>query len=59
VALTDLLDAGERIATEARALGTVGAAGFSGEQVAQLQVLAKARKDAEFAQFVDRITKPV
>ena len=54
-----LLDAGGRIATEARALGTVGTAEFSSEQVAQLQVLAKARKDAEFAQFVNRITKPV
>jgi dimethylaniline monooxygenase (N-oxide forming) len=54
-----LLDAGERIATEARALGTVGTAGFSSEQVAQLQARAKARKDSEFAEFVDRITKPV
>ncbi|HYY29032.1 MAG TPA: NAD(P)-binding domain-containing protein [Chthoniobacterales bacterium] len=54
-----LLDAGDRIATEARALGTVVTAGFPSEQVAQLQVLAKARKNSEFAEFVDRITKPV
>ena len=54
-----LLDAGERVATEARVLGTVGTAEFSSEQVAQLQVLAEARKDAEFAEFVDRITKRV
>jgi dimethylaniline monooxygenase (N-oxide forming) len=54
-----LLDAGERIATEARALGTVRTAGFSSEQVAHLQILTKARKDSEFAEFVDWITKPV
>lgn len=50
--------AGERIATEARALGTVVGAAFSSNEVTQLQALAAARKDLEFAEFVDSITKP-
>jgi dimethylaniline monooxygenase (N-oxide forming) len=53
-----LQDAGERIATEARAIGTVVSPRFSSEEVAQLQALAAARKDLKFAEFVDRITKP-
>jgi dimethylaniline monooxygenase (N-oxide forming) len=53
-----LLGAGERVATEARGLGTVSGAAFSSEQVAKLQALAAARQDSNFAEFVDRITKP-
>ena len=53
-----LQDAGERIPTEARALGTVVSPRFSSEEVAQLQALAAARKDLQFAEFVDWITKP-
>ncbi|MBV8377508.1 MAG: NAD(P)-binding domain-containing protein [Verrucomicrobia bacterium] len=52
-----LRDAAERVATESRVLGTVRSAVFSSEQVAQLQVLADARRDSEFARFVDRIAK--
>ena len=50
-----LPNAGERIAAEARALGTVGSSTFSSEQVAQLQSLAAAGKDPDFAEFVKRI----
>jgi dimethylaniline monooxygenase (N-oxide forming) len=50
-----LLDAGERIATEAKALGTVVSPRFSSEEVAQLQALVAARKDLKFAEFVDRV----
>jgi dimethylaniline monooxygenase (N-oxide forming) len=53
-----LQNAGERIATEAQALGTVANPRFSSEEVVQLQALAAARKDLEFAEFVDRIAKP-
>jgi len=53
-----LQDAGERIAREARAVGTVVSSKFSSEEVAQLQALAVACKDLKFAEFVDRITKP-
>ena len=45
------------IAAEARALGTAVNSTFSSEQVAQLQDLAAARKDPEFAEFVSRIPK--
>jgi hypothetical protein len=51
-----LPNAAERIAAEAEALGTVVSSAFSSEQVAQLQDLAAARKDPDFAEFVDRIT---
>ena len=51
-----LPNAGERIASEARALGTVVSSTFSSEQVAQLHALAAARKDSNFAEFVDRST---
>jgi hypothetical protein len=47
------------VASGSKCCVTVGTAGFSSEQVAQLQALTKACKDAEFAQFVNRITKPV
>ena len=50
-----LPNAGERIAAEARALGTVVSSTFSSEQAAQLHALAAARKDSNFAEFVDRI----
>jgi dimethylaniline monooxygenase (N-oxide forming) len=53
-----LQDAGERIATEAKALGTVVSSRFSIEEVAQLQALAGARKDPKFVEFVDRVTQP-
>ena len=53
-----LQDAGERIATEAKALGTVVSPRFSTEEVAQLQALAVARKELKFAEFVDRVTQP-
>jgi dimethylaniline monooxygenase (N-oxide forming) len=46
-----------RIAAEARALGTVSST-FSSEQVAQLEDLAVARKDLDFAEFVSSIPKP-
>jgi dimethylaniline monooxygenase (N-oxide forming) len=52
-----LRDAEERIATEARAIGTVVGPRFSSEEVEQLQALAAARNDLQFAEFVDRITK--
>ena len=51
-----LLDASERIATEAKALGTVVSPKFSSEEVAQLQALVTARKDLRFAEFVDLIS---
>jgi dimethylaniline monooxygenase (N-oxide forming) len=47
-----------RIAAEARAVGAAVSSTFSSEQVAQLQDLAAARKDPEFAEFVSCITKP-
>ena len=52
-----LHDIEARIAAEARAVGTAVSSTFSSEQVAQLQDLAAARKDSEFAEFVSRITK--
>jgi dimethylaniline monooxygenase (N-oxide forming) len=52
-----LQDIEARIAAEARAVGTAVSSTFSSEQVAQLQDLAAARKDPEFAEFVSRITK--
>jgi hypothetical protein len=52
-----LHDSEARIAAEARALGTAVSSTFSSDQVAQLQDLAAARKDPEFAEFVSRITK--
>jgi hypothetical protein len=51
-----LHDIEARIA-EARAVGTPVSSTFSSEQVAQLEDLAVARKDPEFAEFVSRITK--
>jgi dimethylaniline monooxygenase (N-oxide forming) len=51
-----LPNAGERIAAEARALRTVGNSAFTSEEAAQLQALAAARKDPDFAEFVERIT---
>ena len=54
----DLLhDIEARIAAEAQASGTAVGSSFSNEQVSQLQDLAAARKDPEFAEFVCRITK--
>jgi hypothetical protein len=52
-----LPNAGERIAAEARALGTVGNPAFSSEEAAQLQALAAARKDSDFSELVKRITR--
>jgi thioredoxin reductase len=52
-----LPEAGERIEAEAKALGTVVSSEFSAEQVAQLRILAAARKEKAFTEFVDRITK--
>jgi hypothetical protein len=52
-----LPEAGERIESEAKALGTVVSSEFSGEQVAQLRTLAAAREETAFTEFVDRITK--
>jgi len=46
-----------RVAAEARAVGTAVGSTFSNEQVSQLQDLATARKDPEFAEFVSRTTK--
>jgi hypothetical protein len=46
-----------RVAAEARAVGTTVGSTFSSDQVSQLQDLAAARKDPEFAEFVSRITK--
>ena len=51
-----LSEAGDRVADEARELGTVCSSTFSSEQVAQLEVLAAARKDPEFAKFVELLT---
>jgi len=51
-----LHDIEARIAAEARAVGTDSST-FSSEQVAQLQDLAAARKDPEFAEFVSCIPK--
>jgi dimethylaniline monooxygenase (N-oxide forming) len=53
-----LHDIEARIAAEARAVGTAVGSTFSSEQVSQLQDLAAARTDPEFAEFVSRITKP-
>ena len=50
-----LPNAGERIAAEAQALGTIVSSTFSSEEVAQLHALAAARKDPNFSEFVDRI----
>ena len=50
-----LPNAGERIAAEAQALGTIVSPRFSSEEVAQLHALAAARKDPTFLEFVDRI----
>src|SRR5246500_5333166 len=52
-----LFDSEARIAAEARAVGMAVSSTFSIEQVAQLQDLAAARKDPEFAEFVSRITR--
>jgi dimethylaniline monooxygenase (N-oxide forming) len=52
-----LHDIEARIAAEARAVGAAVGPSFSNEQVSQLQDLAAARKDPEFAEFVGRITK--
>src|ERR1700751_318898 len=52
-----LQDAEERVATEARAIGTVVGPRFSSDEVEQLQALAAARNNLQFAEFVDRITK--
>jgi len=52
-----LHDIEARIAAEAQAVGTAVSSTFSSEQVAQLQDLAAARKDSEFAEFVSRIRK--
>jgi dimethylaniline monooxygenase (N-oxide forming) len=52
-----LPEAGERIGAEAQALGTVVSPEFSGEQVAQLRALAAVRKEVEFTELVDRITR--
>jgi dimethylaniline monooxygenase (N-oxide forming) len=50
-----LPNAGERITAEALALGTIVSSTFSSEEVAQLHVLAAARKDPTFSEFVDQI----
>ena len=52
-----LHDIETRIAAEAQAAGTAVSSTFSSERVAELQDLAAARKDPEFAEFVSRITK--
>ena len=52
-----LHDIEARVAAEARASGTVVGSSFSNEQMSQLQDLAAARKDPQFAEFVSRITK--
>src|SRR5246127_3404684 len=52
-----LHDIEAQIAAEARAVGMAVSSTFSIEQVAQLQDLAAARKDPEFAEFVSRITR--
>ena len=52
-----LHDIEARITAEARAVGAAVGCAFSSEQVTQLQGLAAARKDPEFAEFVSRITK--
>jgi dimethylaniline monooxygenase (N-oxide forming) len=50
-----LPDAAARITAEARALGTVVGPQFSAEELAQLQVLASARNDPQFTEFVNGI----
>jgi dimethylaniline monooxygenase (N-oxide forming) len=50
-----LSNAGERIAAEAQALGTIVSSTFSSEEAAQLHALAAVRKDPTFSEFVDRI----
>lgn len=50
------LDAADRIATDARALGIVGEA-FSSEEVVQLQALAAAHKGSPLTEFVRSIKK--
>jgi len=52
-----LQDIEARVAAEGRAIGTAVGSTFSSEQVSQLQDLAAARKDPEFAEFVSRIPK--
>ena len=52
-----LHDIETRIAAEAQAAGTAVSSTFSSERLAELQDLAAARKDPEFAEFVSRITK--
>src|SRR5215813_3788822 len=52
-----LHDIEARVAAEARAVATAVVSTFSSEQVSQLQDLAAARKDPEFAEFVSRIMK--
>jgi dimethylaniline monooxygenase (N-oxide forming) len=53
-----LKDEGERVAAEAREAGVVVSPRFSSEEVARLQALARARKNLQFAKFVDRISNP-
>jgi hypothetical protein len=45
------------VAAAARAVGTAVGSTFSSEQVSQVQDLAAAHKDPEFAEFVSRIIK--
>jgi dimethylaniline monooxygenase (N-oxide forming) len=52
-----LHDIESQVAAEAQALATAVGSRFSSEQLSQLQDLALARKDPEFAEFVRRITK--
>jgi dimethylaniline monooxygenase (N-oxide forming) len=49
-----LPDVADRIAAEARALRTVVSSQFSAEELTQLEVLASARNDPPFTDFVDR-----
>jgi NADPH-dependent 2,4-dienoyl-CoA reductase/sulfur reductase-like enzyme len=53
--LDSLPDAADRISAEARELGTVVGPQFSAEELDQLQVLASARNDPRFTEFVNGI----
>jgi hypothetical protein len=50
-----LPDVAARITAEARALGTIAGRKFSAEKLAQFQVLASARNDPRFTEFVNGI----
>ena len=51
-----LADAAEQVMADARAFGAVPSPELTPEQSAQLRALSTARRDPEFAAFVERVT---